>query len=105
MGAAPASGATGPWLMRGEANDDELDVRFVAGAQRARRPTRSSELGTAFELEVPLGGFDDLPDAVVGERPIALLVLDADRCSPTSRRSSHRSSPASAPPRSTCCCA
>ena len=40
---------------------------------------RSQELGQAFELEVPLGGFGDLPDAVEGDGEIALLVLDADR--------------------------
>src|SRR4029079_8254071 len=58
------SGSTGPWLMRGEANDDELDVRFVAGTAARTTVDALSELGTAFELEVPLGGFDDLPDAV-----------------------------------------
>jgi hypothetical protein len=73
------SGSTGPWLMRGEANDDELDVRFVAGTAARTALDALSELGTAFELEVPLGDFADLPDAVAGERPVALLVLDADR--------------------------
>jgi hypothetical protein len=73
------SGSTGPWLMRGEARDDELDVRFVAGTAARTTLAALSELGTAFELEVPLGGFDDLPDAVTRDRPLALLVLDADR--------------------------
>lgn len=73
------SGATGPWLMRGEARDDMLDVRFVAGVAARTAAEALSELGTAFELDVPLGGFDDLPDAVSAERPLALLVLDADR--------------------------
>ena len=73
------SGATGPWLMRGEARDDMLDVRFVAGVAARTAAEALSELGTAFELGVPLGGFDDLPDAVSAERPLALLVLDADR--------------------------
>ena len=73
------SGSTGPWLMRGEARDDVLDVRFVAGIAATTASDALSELGTAFELDVPLGGFDDLPDAVTGERPLALLVLDADR--------------------------
>ena len=73
------SGSTGPWLMRGEANDDELDVRLVAGTAARTAVDALSELGAAFGLEVPLGGFADLPDAVVGERPVALLVLDADR--------------------------
>jgi hypothetical protein len=72
------SGSTGPWLMRGEANDDELDVRFVAGVAARTALDALAELATAFELEVPLGGFDDLPDAVAGERPVALLVLDTD---------------------------
>jgi hypothetical protein len=73
------SGSTGPWLMRGEANDDELDVRFVAGVAARTALDALAELATAFELEVPLGGFDDLPDAVAAERPVALLVLDTDR--------------------------
>jgi hypothetical protein len=72
------SGSTGPWLMRGEASD-EVDVRFVAGSAARTTPDALSELGTAFELEVPLGGFADLPDAVSSERPLALLVLDSDR--------------------------
>jgi hypothetical protein len=73
------SGSTGPWLMRGEANDEELDVRFVAGIAAQTTADALSELGTAFELEVPLGGFDDLGDAVANERPLALFVLNADR--------------------------
>jgi len=73
------SGSTGPWLMRGEANDEELDVRFVAGIAAQTTPEALAELGTAFELQVPLGGFDDLGDAVANERPLALFVLDADR--------------------------
>ena len=73
------SGSTGPWLMRGEAREEELDVRFVAGTAARTTGEALSELGTAFELEVPLGGFEDLPDAVAGRRPLALLVLDADR--------------------------
>jgi hypothetical protein len=73
------SGSTGPWLMRGEARDEMLDVRFVAGVAARTTQDALSELGTAFELEVPLGGFDDLPDAVARAHPLALLVLDADR--------------------------
>ena len=73
------SGSTGPWLMRGEARDEMLDVRFVAGIAARTAPDALSELGTAFELEVPLGRFDDLPDAVAREHPLALLVLDTDR--------------------------
>jgi len=73
------SGSTGPWLMRGEAREDELDVRFVAGTAARTAMEALSEFGTAFELEVPLGRFDDLPDALSPGRPLALLVLDADR--------------------------
>jgi hypothetical protein len=72
------SGSTGPWLMRGEASD-EVDVRFVAGSAARTAHDALSELGTALELEVPLGGFADLPDAVSSTRPLALLVLDSDR--------------------------
>jgi len=73
------SGSTGPWLMRGEARDDEIDVQFFAGKAARTTPEALSELGIAFELDVPLGGFDDLPGAVAHERRLALLVLDADR--------------------------
>jgi hypothetical protein len=73
------SGSTGPWLMRGEADDAELDVRFLAASAARTTVDALAELGTAFELEVPLGGFDDVPDAVARERATALLVLDADR--------------------------
>ena len=97
MGAAPPSGSTGPWLMRGEANDDELDVRFVAGRRRGQQPDALSELGTAFELEVPLGGFDDLPNAVVrGAARSRCSCSTPIACSPTSRRNSRRSSQACA---------
>jgi len=73
------SGSTGPWLMRGEAREDELDVRFVAGTAARTAMDALSEFGAAFELEVPLGRFDDLPDALSPGRPLALLVLDAER--------------------------
>lgn len=74
------SGGTGVWLMRGEADGvPELECRFLDS--RAARTTTGAleELGQAFELEVPLGAFGDLPDAVAGDATIALLVLDADR--------------------------
>jgi hypothetical protein len=74
------SGGTGAWLMRSEADSvPELECRFLDS--RAARTTSGvlEELGQAFELEVPLGGFGDLPDAVAGDATIALLVLDADR--------------------------
>src|SRR5581483_9301365 len=74
------SGGTGVWLMRGEADAvPELECRFLDS--RAARTTSGAleELGEAFQLEVPLGAFADLPDAVAGDATIALLVLDADR--------------------------
>jgi hypothetical protein len=67
--------------MRGEADSvPELECRFLDS--RAARTTSGAleELGQAFQLEVPLGAFDDLPDAVAGDAAtIALLVLDTDR--------------------------
>jgi hypothetical protein len=66
--------------MRGEADAvPELQCRFLDS--RAARTTAGAleELGQAFQLEVPLGAFGDLPDAVAGNETIALLVLDTDR--------------------------
>jgi hypothetical protein len=74
------SGGSGVWLMRGEADSvPELECRFLDS--RAARTTSGAleELGQAFQLEVPLGAFGDLPDAVAGGGTIALLVLDTDR--------------------------
>jgi hypothetical protein len=74
------SGGTGAWLMRSEADAvPELECRFLDA--RAARTTGGAlqELGEAFQLEVPLGTFADLPDAVAGDDTIALLVLDAER--------------------------
>ena len=74
------SGGNGAWLLRSEADSvPELEVRFLDS--RAARTTGGAlqELGEAFQLEVPLGAFGDLPDAVAGDATIALLVLDADR--------------------------
>jgi hypothetical protein len=75
------SGATGAWLMRGEAEGrDDIDCRFLAGIAAPNASETLAELGTAFELEVPLGGWDDLPDAVGGGgRALVLLVIDTDR--------------------------
>jgi hypothetical protein len=74
------SGGTGVWLMRGEAESvPSLECRFLDGRAARTAAAALQELGQAFELEVPLGGFDDLPDAVEGDVEIALLVLDADR--------------------------
>ena len=74
------SGGSGVWLMRGEADSvPELECRFLDS--RAARTTAGAleELGQAFQLDVPLGAFGDLPDAVAGDGTIALLVLDTDR--------------------------
>ena len=75
------SGGTGAWLMRGEAESvPELECRFLDGRAARTATGALQELGQAFELEVPLGGFGDLPDAVEGgDGELALLVLDADR--------------------------
>jgi hypothetical protein len=74
------SGGTGVWLMRGEAESvPELECRFLDGRAARTATGVLQELGQAFELEVPLGTFGDLPDAVEGDGEIALLVLDADR--------------------------
>jgi hypothetical protein len=73
------SGGTGAWLMRGEAESvPALECRFLDGRAARTATGALEELGQAFELEVPLGGFGDLPDAVAGDGEIALLVLDAD---------------------------
>jgi hypothetical protein len=74
------SGGSGVWLMRGEADSvPGLECRFLDS--RAARTTSGAleELGQAFQLDVPLGAFGDLPDAVAGDGTIALLVLDTDR--------------------------
>jgi hypothetical protein len=66
--------------MRGEAEDfPGLETRFVAGSAARTASDTLLELGVAFELEVPLGGWDDLRDAVPDGAPIALLVLDSDQ--------------------------
>ena len=74
------SGGTGAWLMRSEADAvPELECRFL-DSRAARTATGAlQELGEAFQLEVPLGAFAELPDAVAGDETIALLGLDTDR--------------------------
>ena len=73
------SGATGVWLMRGEAEEvPELDCRFVAGVAARTTLDALSELGSVFELDEPPHGWDDVARAVPSG-PIALLMLDADR--------------------------
>jgi hypothetical protein len=74
------SGGTGAWLMRSEADTvPELSCRWLDGRAARTAAGALEELGQAFELEVPLGGFGDLPAAVDAAETIALLVLDADR--------------------------
>jgi hypothetical protein len=70
------SGSTGPWLMRGEANDDEIDVRFVAGSAARTAADALAEIGSALEVE--LHSFDSLVDTQT-DRPLVLLVLDTDK--------------------------
>ena len=70
------SGSTGPWLMRGEANDDEIDVRFVAGSAARTYDDALAEIGSALEIE--LESFDALV-ATTSERPLVLLMLDTDK--------------------------
>ena len=73
------SGATGAWLMRGEAESvPELDCRFVAGVAARTTSDALAELASALELEEPPHGWDELTH-VVPSGPIALLMLDADR--------------------------
>jgi hypothetical protein len=74
------SGPTGAWLMRGEAEAvDDLECRFVAGVAARTAGGALLELSDAFGLEVPLGRWDDLPDAVPEDRRTALLVIDSER--------------------------
>jgi len=73
------AGATGAWLMRGEAEDvPELAVRFVAGTAARTAPDALLELGAALEVEHDPVSWDELA-AAVPAGPLALLILDADR--------------------------
>jgi hypothetical protein len=73
------SGATGAWLMRGEAEAvPELDCRFVAGIAARTQQDALAELGSALGLDESPRGWDDVARAVP-TGPIALLMLDADR--------------------------
>jgi hypothetical protein len=73
------SGATGAWLLRGEAESvPDLDCRFVAGVAARTTADALAELASALELDEPPHGWDDVP-RVVPTGPIALLVLEADR--------------------------
>jgi hypothetical protein len=70
------SGSTGPWLMRGEANDEEIDVRLVAGSAARTGDDALNEIGSALEVE--LDSFDGLVE-ITTERPLVLLMLDSDK--------------------------
>jgi hypothetical protein len=70
------SGSTGPWLMRGEANDEEIDVRLVAGSAARTGDDALNEIGSALEVE--LDSFDGLVE-IKTERPLVLLMLDSDK--------------------------
>jgi hypothetical protein len=73
------SGATGAWLLRGEAEAvPELECRFVAGVAARTTVEALAELGMALELEEQPNGWDELARAVPSGS-IALLILDADR--------------------------
>jgi hypothetical protein len=73
------SGATGAWLMRGEAEElPELACRFVAGVAAATAQDARGELRSAFELDHDLDTWDELSRAVP-PGPIALLMLDSER--------------------------
>jgi hypothetical protein len=70
------SGATGAWLMRGEAED--LDCRFVAGSAARTQENALAEVASALELEAPPAGWADIV-AAVPDGPIVLLILDAEK--------------------------
>ena len=73
------AGATGAWLMRGEAEDmPELAVCFVAGSAARTSQDALLELGAALEVELDPASWDELA-AAVPDGPLALLILDADR--------------------------
>lgn len=68
------SGATGAWLMRGEA--EELECRFVAGAAARTQEDALQELGAALESEPAT--WDDVSRSVP-DGPLVLLILDAEK--------------------------
>jgi hypothetical protein len=73
------AGATGAWLMRGEAEDvPELAVRFVAGSAARTSQDALLELGAALEVEHDPASWEELV-AAIPAGPLALLILDADR--------------------------
>jgi hypothetical protein len=73
------SGATGAWLMRGEAEEvAELQCRFVTGIAARTAHDALVELGSALELDEPPAGWDAVSQAVP-DGPIALLMIDSER--------------------------
>ena len=73
------AGATGAWLMRGEAEDvPELAVRFVAGSAARTSHDALLELRAALEVEHEPASWEELA-AAIPAGPLALLILDADR--------------------------
>jgi len=73
------AGATGAWLMRGEAEDmPELAVRFVAGTAARTADDALVELAAALEVEHDPATWEELARSVP-DGPLALLILDADR--------------------------
>jgi hypothetical protein len=73
------SGATGAWLMRGEAEDvPDLECVFAAGVAAPTQPDAIEELRAAFHIDADVDTWDDLSRAVP-PGPIALLLLDTDR--------------------------
>ena len=74
------SGATGAWLMRGEADEamPELRCVFAAGTAARSHADALSELRAAFAIEDEVDTWDDLARAVPAG-PTALLLLDADK--------------------------
>jgi hypothetical protein len=73
------SGATGAWLMRGEAEElPELQCRFVAGIAARNAQDARGELRSAFEVDHALDTWEELARAVP-PGPVALLMLDSER--------------------------
>ena len=73
------SGATGPWLMRGEAEAvPDLHCVFAAGVAARTQADALGELRAAFAIEAEIGTWDELARAVPPART-ALLILDSDK--------------------------
>ena len=73
------SGATGAWLMRGEAEEiEELQCVFASGRAARTNAEAIEELRVAFDIDAEIDTWTDLARAVP-PGPIALLLLDSDR--------------------------